>query len=155
MSDAPGPGDSGPQTQLPAPPPPTLPPTAAERGGARALIMGLAGLVLTFLFLPVGIGLCVAAVVTGVRSRRRARRVLAPAPGAVPGVVIGSIGLALSAVSVALAAVVWTDLSRYTECRQSAITIDDRQSCQNTYFPRIERRLHVPAGSLERHRSWF
>jgi hypothetical protein len=155
VSDAPGPGESGPQTQLPAPPPPPLPPTAAERGGTRSLVMAMAGLVLTFLFLPVGLVLCVGAVVTGVRSRRRARRVLTPAPGAVPGVVIGSIGLLLSVISIVLAGVVWTDLSRYTECRQSAITIDDRQSCQDTYFPRMERRLHIPEGSLERHRSWF
>jgi hypothetical protein len=155
VSDAPGPGESGPQTQVPAPPPPPLPPTAAERGGNRSLVMAMTGLILTFLFLPVGVVLCVGAVVTGVRSRRRAQRVLAPAPGAVPGVVIGSIGLLLSVISIVLAGVVWTDLSRYTECRQSAITIDDRQSCQDTYFPRMERRLHIPEGSLERHRSWF
>jgi hypothetical protein len=156
VSDAPGPGESGPQTQVPAPPPPPpLPPTAAERGGMRALFLGMAGLVFTFLFLPVGVVLCVAAIVSGVRSRRRARRVLAPAPGAVPGAVLGAIGVALSCVSIALAAVVWNDLNHYTQCRESAITIDDRQSCQDQYFPRMERRLHIPQGSLERHRTWF
>ena len=117
--------------------------------------MGVAGMVLTFLFLPVGLVLCVAAIVTGIRSRKRARQVLAPSPGAVPGVVLGAIGVALSAVSISLAAFVWNDLTHYTECRQSAITLDDRQSCQDEYFPRMERRLHIPSGSLERHRSWF
>ncbi len=155
MSDAPGPGGSGPQTQVPPPPPPPLPPTAAERGGTRALIMGMAGMVLTFLFLPVGLFLCVSAIVTGLRSRKRAKQVLSPSPGAVPGVVLGAIGVAMSVVSIALAAVVWTDLTHYTECRQSAITLDDRQSCQDEYFPKMEHRLHIPAGSLERHRSWF
>ncbi len=155
MSDAPGPGESGPQTQVPPPPPPPLPPTAAERGGTRALIMGMAGMVLTFLFLPVGLVLCVMAIVTGIRSRKRARQVLAPSPGAVPGVILGAVGVALSAVSISLAAVVWSDLTAYTECRQSAITIDDREACQDQYFPRMERRLHIPIGSLERHRSWF
>jgi hypothetical protein len=109
----------------------------------------------TFLFLPVGLVLCVAAVVTGVRSRRRARRVLSRAPGALSGTILGATGIAISCVSIALAAVAWTDLSRYTECRQSAITIADRQSCQDRYFPGMEHRLHLPAGSLERHRSWF
>jgi hypothetical protein len=155
VSDAPGPGESGPQTQIPPSPPPPLPPTAAERGGTRALIMGLAGMVLTFLFLPVGLVLCVGAIITGLRSRKRAKQVLAPSPGAVPGVVLGVVGVAMSAVSISLAAVVWTDLTHYTECRQSAITLDDRQSCQDEYFPKMEHRLHIPAGSLERHRSWF
>ncbi|GAB3961863.1 hypothetical protein GCM10029978_015390 [Actinoallomurus acanthiterrae] len=156
MSDAPGPDQAGPQTQLPEPPPrPPLPPTAPERGGPRALILGVTGLVLTFLFLPAGLLLSVAAVVTGLRSRKRARRVLAPAPGAVAGVVLGSIGLVFCAFSIALTAVMWNELSGYTKCRESALTVDDKQTCQNKYFPKIERRLHMPKDSLHRYDSWF
>ena len=155
MSDASGPDQAGPQTQLPEPPRPPLPPTAPERGGPRALIFGLAGLVLTFLFLPAGLVLSVAAVVTGARSRRRARRVLAPAPGAVAGVVLGSIGLVFCAFSIALTAVMWNELSGYTKCHESALTISDKQACQDKYFPKIERRLHMPKDSLHRYDSWF
>jgi hypothetical protein len=184
VSDAPGPGQAGPQTQLPDSPPvppsmrpasdergpdqaeprtqrpeppsrPPLPPTAPERGGPRALILGIAGLVLTFLFLPAGLLLSVAAVVTGMRSRKRARRVLAPAPGAIAGVVLGSIGLVFCGFSIALTAVMWNELSGYTKCRESALTVDDKQTCQQKYFPQIERRLHMPKDSLRRYESWF
>jgi hypothetical protein len=154
VSDAPGPGQAGPQTQLPEPPRPPLPPTPPERGGRRALILGLVGLV-TVPILLVGLVLSFAAVVTGVRSRKHARRILAPAPGAMAGVVLGSIGLSLCAVSIAVNAVVWKDMSGYETCRQSALTIDDKQTCQDRYFPRIEQRLHMPKDSLRPYRSWF
>ena len=154
MSDAPGPEQAGPQTQLPEPPRPPLSPTEPERGGRRALLLGIAGLVLTFLFLPAGLVLSIGAVVTGVRSRKRARRILAPAPGAVAGVALGSIALVLCALSIALSAVLWKELSGYTRCRESALTYDDKTSCQDKYFPLIERRLHMPKDSLQR-QSWF
>lgn len=155
MSDAPGPDQAGPQTQLPEPPRRPLPPTEPERGGPRALLLGIAGLVLTFLFLPGGLVLSIWAVVTGVRSRKRARRVLAPAPGAVAGVVLGSIALVLCAFSITLSAVMWKELSGYEKCRQSALTHDDKKTCQDKYFPMIERRLHMPKDSLRRYDSWF
>jgi hypothetical protein len=95
VSDAPGPGDNGPRTRLPAPPqppppqptpPPPLPPTAAERGGVRALMLSLMGL-LWSVFLPifgllslVGLIPLIAGVVIGVRTKRRARRILVRAP---------------------------------------------------------------------------
>jgi hypothetical protein len=155
VSDAPGPDPAGPQTQLPDPPRPPLPPTAPERGGPRALLLGIAGLVLTFLFLPAGLVLSIWAVVTGVRSRKRARQVLAPAPGAVAGVVLGSIALVFCAMSITLSAVMWKELSGYTRCRESALTHDDQNSCKDKYLPRIERRLHMPKDSLRRYDNWF
>lgn len=155
MSDAPGPDQAGPQTQLPEPPRQPLPPTAPERGGPRALLLGIGGLVLTFLFLPAGLAMSIGAVVTGVRSRKRARRLLAPAPGAVAGVVLGSIALVLCAFSITLSALMWKELSGYEKCRQSALTHDDKRTCQDQYFPMIERRLHMPKDSLQRYQSWF
>lgn len=159
MSDAPGPDQAGPQTQLPAPPRPPLPPTAPERGARRALILGVAGLVVTFLVplagLAAGLVLSIAAIITGVRSRKRARRMLAPAPGAVAGVVLGAIGLFLSLYSLVLYAVIWSDYKGYVNCRESALTITDKQTCRDEYIPRIERRLHVPKGSFRRYDRWL
>jgi hypothetical protein len=161
VSDAPGPGESGPQTQLPAPPPssppPPLPPTAAERGGVRALFLSITGLLLLFLPIPgialIGLALLIAGVVTGVRARRRARRILTRAPGSVGGIVIGVIGLCLAATGIVLGAMVATEFSGYQECRASALTITDKQTCQDRYFPKIEHKLHLPKGSLDRYRS--
>ncbi|MCO5999190.1 DUF4190 domain-containing protein [Actinoallomurus rhizosphaericola] len=155
MSDAPGPGQAGPQTQLPEAPRPPLPPTAPERGGPRARLLGIAGLVLTVLFLPAGLVLSIAAVVTGVRSRKRARRVLAPAPGAVAGVVMGTIGLVVCLSQIGLYAVMWDDFNGYVKCRESALTFDDKKTCQDQWLPRIERRLHLPKDSLRQHPSWY
>jgi hypothetical protein len=163
VSDAQGPGDSGPQTQLPDPPPssppPPLPPTAAERGGMRALFMSLAGLLLLFLPIPgvalIGLGLLVAGVINGVRARRRARRILTRAPGAVAAVIVGAIGLVFVAAGIVLGAMVATEFSDYQKCRSGALTITDRQTCQDRYFPKMEHKLHLPQGSLDRYRSMF
>ncbi|GAA0331369.1 DUF4190 domain-containing protein [Actinoallomurus spadix] len=154
MSDAPGPDQAGPQTQLPDPPRPPLPPTAPERGGPRARLLGIAGLVLTVLFLPAGLVLSIAALVTGVRSRKRARRVLAPAPGAVAGIVLAVISLVLALSQITLYAIAWDDLNGYVTCRESALTIDDKKTCQDEYLPRIEHRFHLPKGSLRQDPSW-
>ncbi|GAB2850855.1 hypothetical protein GCM10027176_62320 [Actinoallomurus bryophytorum] len=161
MSDAQGPGESGPQTQLPAPPPssppPPPPPTAAERGGMRALFLSITGLLLFFLPIPgialIGLALLIAGVVTGVRARRRARRILTRAPGSIGAIVIGTIGLCLALMGVVLGSLVATEYGDYLKCRSSALTITDKQTCQDRYFPQIEHKLHLPKGSLDRYRS--
>ncbi|MEV5706683.1 DUF4190 domain-containing protein [Actinoallomurus sp. NPDC052274] len=150
MSDAPGHDQAGPQTQLPEPPRPPLPPTAPERGGPRARILGIAGLVMTLLFLPAGVALSTWAVVAGLRSRKQARRVLAPAPGAVAGVVLGTISLVLALSQIGLYAVMWDEFNGYVKCRESALTIEDKNACQDEYLPRIERKLHLPKDSLRK-----
>jgi hypothetical protein len=161
VSDAQGPGESGPQTQLPAPPPssppPPPPPTAAERGGIRALFLSITGLLLFFLPVPgialIGLALLIAGVVTGVRARRRARRILTRAPGSIGGIVIGVIGLCLAVMGIVLGSLVATEYGDYLKCRSSALTITDKQTCQDRYFPQIEHKLHLPKGSLDRYRS--
>jgi hypothetical protein len=163
VSDAQGPGESGPQTRLPEPPastpPPSLPPTPVERGGMRALALSVIGLLLLFLPIPglalIGLALLIAGVVTGVRSRRRAKRVLTRAPGAIGGIVVGVIGLCFAAAGLVIGAMVATEFGDYENCRASALTITDKQTCQDRYFPKIEHKLHLPAGSLDRYRSMF
>lgn len=165
MSEAPGPDNAGTKTETPeAPGPqqpfrPPLPPTPPERGGRHALWFALSGMVALFLPIPgaqfIGLALLVTAVVVGVRARRRARRVLAPVPGAVAGIVIGSLGLGLCVAVLAMYAVVYRPLADYEKCRNSANTNTDVRACQDQYFPKLEHKLHLPAGTLERHRSMF
>lgn len=164
MTDAQGPGESGPQTQIPAPPPPSsppppLPPTAAERGGMRALSMSLIGLLLLFLRVPLvgllGVALLVAAIVTGIRARRRAKRILTRAPGAIAGIIVGVVGLLMVAAGVAMIATVATEFSDYENCHSSALTITDKQTCDDRYIPRIEHKLHLPKGSLKGYPGGF
>lgn len=152
MSDAPGPDQAGPQTKPPERPRPS-PLAATEPGGRRALILGIVGLLTTPLGL-IGAILPIAAIVTGVRARKRGRRVLAPAPGAVAGIVLGAIGLVICTSAVAFEVAAGKDFQDYMRCRESALTIDDQQTCRQTYIPRIERRLHLRPGALENNR-WF
>jgi hypothetical protein len=125
----------------------------------RALFLSVTGLLLLFLPIPglalVGLALLVAGVVTGVRARRRARRILTRAPGAIAGIIVGAGGLCLVAAGVVLASVVATEFGDYQNCRSSALTITDRQTCQDRYFPKIEHKLHLPKDSLDRYRSMF
>lgn len=169
MSDAPGPGEGGPQTQLPAPPPPSappptpqappppLPPTAAERGGLRALLMSVGGLVLVLLPMValaiIGIALLVTGMVKAIRARRQSRRILTRTPGAIAAIVIAVLGLYLGLSRVVFEVVAAKELRGYEKCTASALTVEDKQTCQDTYIPQIERKFHLPKGSLDRYRS--
>ena len=85
------------------------------------------------------------------RARRRAKRNSAAAPGAVAGIVLGTIGLVISAFSLTLTVILWSEMSGYQECLSKANTNSDKQSCQDTWFPRIEDRLNLPEGSMSRY----
>ncbi|MWA06321.1 hypothetical protein F8568_039465 [Actinomadura sp. LD22] len=132
----PAPGPMGPP---PGPPP-------VERTGRRALWLGVVALVTSLFFYPLGLVLGVAALVIGIRARRRARTARAVAPGAVPGIVLGSVGLAFSALSVALTVFLWPELSGYQECLGAANTGTDKTACKHEYFPKIEKKLDLPRG---------
>lgn len=164
MSDAQGPGDGGRGTQLPTPPqrppqppPPSLPPTAPERGGMRALFLSIAGLLWSF-FLPVfgllslvGLVPLIAGVVMGIRAKRRARLILTRAPGATAAIVIGIISLCLVTPGLVARVIAAPELEGLTNCLSSALTVTDKQTCRDRYYPKIEHKLHMPAGSLDRY----
>jgi hypothetical protein len=152
VSNAPGPPEAGQRT-----PPRQPPPIAPERGGMRAFLLSVGGLLLLFVPVPgaavIGLALLVAGVVSGIQARRRARRVLTQAPGAVAAIVIGAIGICLSLAVFAVGIVLAGELTGYQKCRDSALTITDKQACQDEYIPRFERKLQLPQGSLNRYRS--
>jgi hypothetical protein len=123
----------------------------------RALFLSTAGLLLPFLGIllldVISVGLLIAGVVNGIQARRRARRILTRAPRAMAAIIVGLIGLFLVGSNLAVRVVAGAEFNDYAKCRTSALTISDKQICQDRYFPRIERKLHLPEGSLDRYRS--
>jgi len=72
------------------------------------------------------------AVWLGTRARRRARRAGTARPrGSVSGIVLGSFGLAFSAMWLLVLAVFWPQLSAYSTCMASANTVAAQQVCHN------------------------
>ncbi|TYB48458.1 hypothetical protein [Actinomadura chibensis] len=131
--------------------PDLVPPQPRHRTGWRALWLGGIALVTAFFFYPLGLVLGIAALVVGIRARRAARRTRGAAPGAVPGIVLGSIGLVFSILSVSLTAYLWSELSGYQSCVSGSNTTADKQACQDEYYPRIEKKLDLPAGSMDKY----
>jgi hypothetical protein len=122
-----------------------------QRTGWRALWLGGIALLTAFFFYPLGLVLGVAALVVGIRARRSARRAHGSAPGAVPGIVLGAVGLAFSLLSVSLTAFLWTELSGYQNCVSASNTTTDKQACRDEYYPKIEKKLDLPAGSMDKY----
>lgn len=123
----------------------------------RALFLSLGGL-LWSVFLPifgllslVGLIPLIAGVVIGVRARRRARRILSRAPGATAAIIVGVISLCLVTPGLVVRVIVASELEGLSKCLSSALTITDKQACRDRYYPQIEHRLHMPAGSLDRY----
>jgi hypothetical protein len=137
------------------PPGPAKPTGEVERGGWRALWLGGGGLLLAIFFAPLGVITGIAALVTGVKARGRARRNHGAAPGAVGGIVLGSVGLVFSSFALAMTAFLWQELSGYQQCINGANTNADRQACEQTWFPRIEERLGLPRGSMSQYSGLF
>ncbi|MGH3390725.1 MAG: DUF4190 domain-containing protein [Actinomadura sp.] len=137
------------------PPSPAKPAGEVERGGWRALWLGGGGVLLAIFFAPLGLIAGIAALVTGVKARGRARRSHGAAPGAVGGIVLGTIGLLFSSVALAMTAFLWQELSGYQTCLNGANTNADRQSCQEAWFPRIEQKLGLPRGSMAQYSGLF
>jgi hypothetical protein len=158
VSEQPGQGDGGTgQDTAPATGQGPLRPRdgAPDRSGLRALWLGIGALVLTPFFFPVGLVLGIAALIIGIRARKRAGQARATAPGALPGIILGSIGLAMATIWLAVTVTLWPELSGYQECLSSANTTTDETACQDRYFAEIESKLGLPKGSMEPYRDMF
>ncbi|WP_433474580.1 hypothetical protein ACQPZP_38535 [Spirillospora sp. CA-142024] len=126
-------------------------PGQGQRTGWRALWLGGIALLTAFFFYPLGLVLGIAALVVGIRARRNARRARDAAPGAVPGIVLGSIGLVFSLLSVSLTVFLWAELSGYQNCVSASNTATDKQACREEFYPKIEKKLDLPAGSMDKY----
>ncbi len=124
-------------------------PSQARQAGVRALWLGGIALLTALFFYPLGLVLGVAALVVGIRARRQARANRDTVPGALPGMVMGAIGLGMSLVMVAMAVFLRTEFSGYWDCVNAANTHTDRQVCQDEYYPKIEKKLDLPPGWME------
>jgi len=141
--EAPG-GESGPATD------PMIPaPDAGDRAGRWALALGSTAVLLMIIFPPAAPLPAAAALVVGIRARRRARRAARPAGrGTLAGVVMGSIGLAVSIPLATTQILLWGELHSYLDCREAANTITDQQNCKDTFLREVENKLNLRAGSL-------
>lgn len=126
-----------------------------ERTGWRALWLGAGALLLAIFFYPLGLVTGLAALITGIRAKRRARRQQGIAPGAVAGIVMGSIGLFFSSLSLGLTLVIAPELRGYDRCVSGANTNTDKQTCQDEWFPKIEDKFNLPRGSMSRYGTFF
>lgn len=133
-------------------------PARGEPGGLVALFVGLCAVVLSIEIMnlmmtapPLAVlaplaG--VAAIVLGVRARRRARANAHRAPGTVGGIVLGAVGLAFSAVLFGSLALMWPEFSAFRACTDGANTISAQQSCNKTFTESLRKRAGLPPGSL-------
>lgn len=113
--------------------------------------MWFGGASLLLIFTPLfylGLVLGVFALVIGVRAIRAAHRAHISAPGAVPGMVMGAIGTVCSLMLVVLWLFLYQELSDYTNCRAAANTISDQNQCKDAFAQAVEKKMHMPKGSL-------
>ncbi|MFI0447701.1 hypothetical protein [Actinomadura sp. 6N118] len=130
-------------------------PRPVERLGWRALWLGAGAILITLFFFPVGLILGIAALVVGIKARRSARRQHSVAPGAIAGLVLGGIALAFSTFSLGLTMFLWPELSGYQTCVGKANTSTDEKACRDDYYPKIEKKLNLPEGSMSKYGNLF
>lgn len=114
-----------------------------ERGGRRALMWSVIGLVVVIPLPVLGIFLVILGLVLGVRAHRRARRAGVAAPGAVPAIVIGSIGAVVALVLGVLGVIFWDQLRTYSECMAGAVTNTARSDCREALEAGVRQRIGV------------
>jgi hypothetical protein len=134
--------------QLPPPDP------AVRQRALAALIIGvlsLAGLMLGLGNLRRGVYVAVltllfgvAAIWLGVTASKKARRTGTARPRwAVGGVVLGGLGLALSALWLLVLAVFWPQLSAYYTCMTGANTVAAQQACHTQFTNSVSGEISV------------
>jgi hypothetical protein len=111
--------------------------------------LGGLSLLLALFTYPLGIVAGLAALIVGVLALRVARPYRARVPGAVPGVVMGAIGLVCSLLVMALTAVLYNEITAYTRCRDVANTITDENQCKDALARALEKKLHLKPGSVD------
>ena len=77
------------------------------------------------------------------RARRGAR---APCPAAVFATVLGTAGLVFSGLALAVFAVLWPQLTQYSNCLSGANTVSAKQACQQQLNNSVNNELSVLRG---------
>ena len=150
----PGGRGSRPRGTLPGRPP--LPPAdpALRQRALAALLLGVLSLIglmfglgnlrrgvfvaaLTLVFAAVAIWL-------GVTASRKARRSGTARPrGAVSGIVLGAVGLAISALWLMVLAVFWPQLNAYYNCMGGANTVTAEQACHDQFTNSVGSEISI------------
>ena len=105
--------------------------------GLGHLHRGIYVAVLTLLF-------GVTAIWLGITAARKARRSGTARPrGAVSGIVLGGLGLALSALWLLVLAVFWPQLNTYYNCMSSANTVAAQQACHQQFTNSVGGEISV------------
>jgi amino acid transporter len=118
----------------------------AEPGGGRALVLAVAGIVLSSALLPwgvLGIALEVAAIVIAVRTLRRAKAAGRVAPGAHAAMVAAGIALAFFVVALAFVGVFYDEWQTYRTCVDRAITSTASDACREQFDHSVRDRLGI------------
>lgn len=123
-----------------------------DRTGLRALWLGLGSLLLTIFFMPLGIALGIAAIVFGIKARRRAA---GKVPGALAGIIMGAIAAVMSTILLSMTVYLLSELSGYQNCVDVANTNTDEQACRDIWFPKMEKKLNMPKGSMSKYGNLF
>ncbi|MFB4313472.1 hypothetical protein [Actinomadura sp. 21ATH] len=160
MSEQPGQGDGGTgptagQDTAPAGGPGRRDPGQPDRAGLRALWLGGGSILLMPLFFPIGLALAVAALVVGVKARKRSRQDRSPAQGATAGIVLGAIGSVMGLVWLVFTAALYPETARYQDCLQGANTNSDEKVCRDAYTSEVEKKFNLPEGSMSRYDGWL
>jgi len=146
-----------PRGQLPPrrPLPPPEPPVRQRALTALLLgVLGLIGLMFGLGNLRRGIFVAVltlifaaAAIWLGVTANRRARRGGTARPRwAIGGVVLGSVGLAVSALWLLVLAVFWPQLNTYYNCMGGANTVTAQRACHDQFTKSVGSEISVLQG---------
>ncbi|WP_067603637.1 hypothetical protein [Nocardiopsis listeri] len=100
-----------------------------ERGGLWGLFLGLAGL----LFPPYSGVLSAMGVVQGLRARRAARTNASEAPGALSSMVLGVVGVVISASMLSVLFVYNDQVTEYRDCAARAHTVSSQKACDEAW----------------------
>ena len=100
-----------------------------ERGGLWGLFLGLAGL----LFPPYSGVLSALGVVQGLRARRAARAHNSEAPGALSSMVLGVVGVVISAAMFSVLLVYSDQVTEYRDCAARAHTVSSQKACEEAW----------------------
>jgi hypothetical protein len=134
--------------QLPPPEPPVRQRalTAALLGALSliALMLGLGNLRRGIFVAVLALLFAAGAIWLGATASRKARRSGTARPrSAVGGVVLGSIGLALSALWLLVLAVFWPQLNTYYTCMNGANTVAAQQACHKQFTDSVGSEISV------------
>ena len=115
-----------------------------EPGGGRAVLLVVAGILLSSALLPwgvLGLGLEIAAIVIGVRTLRRAKVSGRAAPGAFAAVVGGSLAVTFFVLALAFVGYFYDEYDAYRSCVDRAITSTASDACRTQFDRSVRDRM--------------